>query len=84
MPRKPSSPKPDDFEKALQDLEALVERLEQGELTLEESLQEFERGIALTRSCQQALRDAEQRVKALTEKGTEQDFQPEHGNDGAP
>ena len=84
VPRKQSSPKPEDFEKTLQDLEALVERLEQGELTLEESLQEFERGIALTRRCQQALRDAEQRVKILTEKGTEQDFQAENGNGDVP
>lgn len=84
MPRKQSSPSPVEFEKALQDLEALVERLEQGELTLEESLREFERGISLTRSCQQALRDAEQRVKTLTERGSEQDFEPGTENDDGP
>ena len=57
-----------DFEAALEELEALVERMETGELTLEESLSAFERGVALTRQCQTALREAELRVKALTEE----------------
>ena len=59
--------KPVDFEGALDELEKLVERMESGDLTLEESLQAFERGIKLTRDCQQALQAAELRVKALTE-----------------
>lgn len=54
-----------DFEKALGELEALVEKMEQGDLTLEESLRQFERGIALTRACQKALADAEQKVQIL-------------------
>ncbi len=54
------------FEESLGELEALVERMESGELSLEESLSAFERGIALTRSCQQALQAAEQRVEILT------------------
>lgn len=58
---------PYDFEAALEELEALVERMETGALTLEESLAAFERGVALTRQCQSALREAELRVKALTE-----------------
>jgi len=53
------------FEQALSALEALVEKLESGELSLEESLMHFERGIALTRACQKSLADAEQRVKVL-------------------
>ncbi len=53
------------FEQALAELESVVERLESGELTLEESLQHFERGIALTRACQKCLAEAEQRVKVL-------------------
>lgn len=57
-----------DFEKALGELEALVERMEGGELSLEDSLQHFERGIALTRACQQALSDAEAKVKMLVEQ----------------
>ncbi len=55
-----------DFEQALQELEALVERLEQGDLSLEESLKLFERGMALTRACQKTLKEAEQKVEILT------------------
>ena len=55
------------FEQALSALEALVEKLESGELSLEESLTHFERGIALTRACQKSLAEAEQRVKVLME-----------------
>jgi exodeoxyribonuclease VII small subunit len=57
-----------DFEKSLHELEELVERMERGDLSLEESLQCFERGVELTRTCQQALRDAEQKVQILLEK----------------
>lgn len=57
-----------DFEAALEELEALVERMEGGELSLDESLAAFERGIHLTRRCQQALSEAEQRVAVLLEK----------------
>jgi len=56
-----------DFERALAELESLVEKLEGGELTLEESLRCFERGIELTRTCQRALREAEQKVQILLE-----------------
>lgn len=56
------------FEKALTELEQIVERMEQGELPLEESLKQFERGIALTRSCQTALQQAEQKVEILLRK----------------
>ena len=63
--------KPVDFETAMRDLEAIVERLEQGDLPLEESLAAFERGIMLTRSCQAALKDAEQKVEILLKKSGE-------------
>ena len=56
------------FEKTLAELEQLVQKMEQGDLSLEESLKYFERGIALTKKCQQALNDAEQKVKILLEK----------------
>ncbi|MDY7219707.1 exodeoxyribonuclease VII small subunit [Denitrificimonas sp. JX-1] len=56
------------FEQSLSDLQALVERLESGDLSLEESLATFEKGIALTRECQSALQDAEQRVQVLLEQ----------------
>ena len=62
---------PLDFEAALGELEALVQRMETGSLTLEESLQAFERGVKLTRRCQTALERAELRVKALLEDGSE-------------
>ena len=55
-----------DFEKALAELEQLVETMEKGELTLEESLKQFERGVTLTRACQKALTEAEQKVRILT------------------
>jgi len=62
LPKKTSQP---DFEKALAELESLVENLERGELPLEQTLKQFERGIKLTRSCQKALQAAEQRVEIL-------------------
>ena len=55
-----------DFEKALAELEQLVETMEKGDLTLEESLKQFERGVTLTRACQKALANAEQKVQILT------------------
>ncbi|HEY6985740.1 MAG TPA: exodeoxyribonuclease VII small subunit [Rhodanobacteraceae bacterium] len=54
-----------DFEKSLDELEQLVSRMEQGELSLDDSLKSFERGIALYRNCQNALEQAELRVKQL-------------------
>ena len=57
---------PASFEEALSELEALVERMESGDLTLEESLAAFEQGIALTRHCQESLQAAEQKVEILT------------------
>lgn len=56
------------FEESLAELQALVERMESGNLTLEESLADFEKGIGLTRECQSALTDAEQKVHMLLEK----------------
>ncbi|MBQ0742457.1 MAG: exodeoxyribonuclease VII small subunit [Pseudomonas sp.] len=57
-----------DFEQSLGDLRKLVERLESGELSLEDSLTAFEQGVALTRDCQQALSQAEQKVQLLVEQ----------------
>jgi exodeoxyribonuclease VII small subunit len=57
-----------DFEAAMAELETLVERLERGDLPLEESLKAFERGVQLTRSCQSALKEAEQKVEILLKK----------------
>ncbi|MDI1301793.1 MAG: exodeoxyribonuclease VII small subunit [bacterium] len=57
-----------DFEKALSELEEQVHLLESGSLPLEEALKAFEAGIKLTRECQQALTEAEQKVQLLLEK----------------
>ena len=54
-----------DLEKALTDLENLVEELESGDLPLEKAMKKFEEGIKLTRGCQAALQDAEQKVEIL-------------------
>ncbi|MFL2526179.1 MAG: exodeoxyribonuclease VII small subunit [Candidatus Azotimanducaceae bacterium] len=55
-----------DFESALKELETLVSRMESGELSLDESLKAFERGVELTRKCQSSLEAAELRVQTLT------------------
>ena len=57
------------FESALKELETLVQRMEEGETSLEDSLKDFERGIELTRQCQQALKTAEQKVQQLIGEG---------------
>ena len=56
------------FEDSLAEIEQLVGQLEQGDLSLEESLKSFERGVTLTRICQKALQEAEQKVQILIEK----------------
>ena len=65
-----------DFEQSLVELETLVERLEHGDLPLEEALRQFERGMELARSCETALVKAEQRVEILLQKSAEADPQP--------
>lgn len=72
MPKKPSL----DFEHALKELEALVSRMEKGDISLEDSLKHFERGIELTRACQKSLKEAEQKVHILLEKNGESVVQP--------
>nr|VFK22400.1 MAG: Exodeoxyribonuclease VII small subunit [Candidatus Kentron sp. MB]VFK28766.1 MAG: Exodeoxyribonuclease VII small subunit [Candidatus Kentron sp. MB]VFK74083.1 MAG: Exodeoxyribonuclease VII small subunit [Candidatus Kentron sp. MB] len=69
------------FEQSLAELEQLVTRMEQDDLTLDEILQSFERGIELNRICQKALDNAEQRVRILKEKEGEFEIEPfeEHG-----
>ncbi len=68
------------FEQSLNDLQELVERLESGDLSLEESLATFEQGIGLTRECQSALQDAEQRVQTLLEQNGTLIEKPLDGN----
>ena len=57
-----------DFEASMNELELLVERMEEGDQSLEDSLKDFERGIALTRRCQKSLQEAEQKIQQLIEK----------------
>jgi exodeoxyribonuclease VII small subunit len=64
------------FEESLAELEQLVERMEQGNLGLEESLKLFERGVQLTRSCQKALKEAEQKVHVLLEENGKPTLHP--------
>lgn len=60
-----------DFEKALEELEALVEQMESGDLSLDESLKQFKRGVELTRHCQGVLDSAQQTVQKLTDTDDE-------------
>ena len=78
MPRTPdATPSPvADFETSLDQLEQLVEKMEHGEMTLEESLAAYERGVGLYRKCQTALEQAELRVRLLTD--------PEHPENAEP
>lgn len=64
------------FEQSLAELESLVEKMESGELSLEESLKAFEQGIKYTRECQQALEKAEQKVQVLIQKNGQTEAVP--------
>jgi exodeoxyribonuclease VII small subunit len=68
--------KPVDFENALVELESLVERLERGDVPLDEALRTFERGVALTRHCQACLQAAQQKVEILLKRSGEPSVQP--------
>lgn len=82
MPKQKSAAQPPaeadtlDFEQALAALEQLVEELESGNQPLEQALASFERGVALTRRCQAALRAAEQKVEILTRDTDEAGLEP--------
>jgi len=70
-----ASAKKINLEKSLSDLEELVEELESGDLPLETAMKKFEEGIKLTRGCQAALKDAEQKVQILLQSAGEDDLQ---------
>ncbi len=69
MPKKSTPQNLAEFESALAELEQLVERMERGDQTLEQSLKDFERGMALSKACEKTLKDAEQRVEKLVNRG---------------
>ncbi len=86
MAKKNASP---DFETSLNELESLVQQMESGDLSLEQSLQQFERGMALTRTCQEALSAATLRVDKLLDQPTDDAhddsdpaFDPDSSSDG--
>ena len=64
------------FEQSLAELESLVERMESGEMSLEDSLKAFEQGIKYTRDCQNALAKAEQKVQLQLQKNGQMEAQP--------
>jgi exodeoxyribonuclease VII small subunit len=68
-----SDPTIKDFEAALAELDAIVKKLEDGDLPLEQSLQLFERGVQLSRFCHARLEEAERRIEILNERGQLQD-----------
>jgi exodeoxyribonuclease VII small subunit len=74
-----------DFEQALAELEGLVERLERGDLPLDEALKAFERGVALTRQCHASLQAAQQKVEILLKRGARAEVEPfeESADEGA-
>ena len=73
---KSSSTKPNNFEKSLADLEAVVEKLEGGELSLDDSLVQFQRGIELSKQCQEALDQAQLKVDTLLNPDEPESAQP--------
>jgi exodeoxyribonuclease VII small subunit len=73
VPKKAKTPA---FEEALKELESLVEILEQGDQSLEDSLKSFERGVSLTRLCQESLKEAEQKVQILTGEQQTSELEP--------
>lgn len=77
----PANPDNFEFESALTQLEQLVQRMEGGELSLQESLQAFEQGVTLTKQCQQALATAEQRVHILMEQNGQSQAYPFQGGE---
>lgn len=84
MSKKPDTPASAvaSFERALDELEQLVQKMEKGEQSLDESLAAYERGIALYRECQKALEQAEQRVRLLADPAnpaSAEDFTPHGG-----
>ena len=77
----PDNNKEPDFEGALLELESLVGRLEKGELSLDESLQQFKRGVELARRCQRILDQAQQVVEQLSKEEDESSAIPNEPSD---
>jgi exodeoxyribonuclease VII small subunit len=84
-PKKPDTPKKPDFERSLARLEEVVRRLESPQLSLDDAMQLFEEGVALSRECQRQLEEAEGRVEILLKKAdgklVREPFEPETENE---
>lgn len=76
MPKSKTEKNTVDFEASLTELSTLVEAMEKGGITLEESLKKFERGILLVRTCQNALKQAEQKIQILTHQNGATELAP--------
>jgi len=74
-------PEKPDFEASLKELESLVETMEKGDLSLEDSLRHFERGVQLSRACQQALKTAAQKVEILMQRSGQDEIAPFNDED---
>lgn len=68
MPAKKKTTSIADFEKSLDKLNALIEKMESGNLSLSDSLKYFEEGVTLIKSCQKTLSEAEQKIETLSDK----------------
>ena len=75
--------KPLNLEKSLSGLESLVEELEGGELPLDKAMKKFEEGVKLTRECQAALKEAEQKVEILLQDADGEESLQEFDSDDA-
>jgi exodeoxyribonuclease VII small subunit len=76
-----SKKKQPSLEESIAEINILIEQMEQGELSLEQSLGQFERGIGLIKHCQKILQDAEQKVQILIQNNSQEDLQPYENND---
>lgn len=65
-----------DLETSITEINTLIEQMELGELSLEQSLERFERGIVLIKHCQKVLQEAEQKVQILMQNNAKEDLQP--------
>lgn len=71
------------LEQSLAEITKLIDKMEQGEVTLEQSLHDFERGVTLVKHCQKILQDAEQKVNILTQNHAQAELAPYEREDRA-
>ena len=74
-----TAPAPDNFDQGMAELEQLVEKMESGDVPLEQSIEHFERGMAIVRACQKALNEAEQKIVKITGDGASEQIDARPG-----